>query len=67
MKANFGAFFSSTYRAFKTNLAPLLDENFLYKKRWGAVEPNRRPKPKIVDKQDTISWKNRKTNTTKGL
>ena len=31
MKANFGAFFLSTYRAFKTNLAPLLDESFLYK------------------------------------
>ena len=44
---------------FQTNPypAPLLDENFLYKKVWGAVEPNMWPKAKIVPKKDTISWK----------
>ena len=45
----------------KTNPAPLQDENFFYKKVWGAVEPNRRPKPKIVAKKDTTSWKIRQT------
>ena len=39
------------------NPAPLLDENFLYKKLWGAVEPSMWPKAKIVAKKDTISWK----------
>ena len=44
---------------FQTNPypAPLLDENFLFKKVWGAVEPNIWPKAKFVAKKDTVSWK----------
>ena len=43
------------------NPAPLLDENFLYKKVWGAVEPNMWPKAIVMAKKDMISWKFRQT------